>query len=66
MNITPEPAAKMIKNDTVFQANGKNGVYGNGHENENGNSEVVAVEEMTSKDYYFDSYAHFGIHEGNT
>ena len=20
-------------------------------------------EEMTSKDYYFDSYAHFGIHE---
>ncbi|CAG5115732.1 unnamed protein product, partial [Candidula unifasciata] len=27
---------------------------------ENGN---VAVEDMTSKDYYFDSYAHFGIHE---
>ena len=25
----------------------------------------VAVNEMTSKDYYFDSYAHFGIHEGN-
>ena len=23
----------------------------------------VALEEMTSKDYYFDSYAHFGIHE---
>ena len=23
----------------------------------------VAAEEMTSKDYYFDSYAHFGIHE---
>lgn len=23
----------------------------------------VAVEEMTSRDYYFDSYAHFGIHE---
>jgi protein arginine N-methyltransferase 1 len=23
----------------------------------------VAVDEMTSKDYYFDSYAHFGIHE---
>ena len=21
------------------------------------------LEEMTSKDYYFDSYAHFGIHE---
>ena len=24
----------------------------------------VAVNDMTSKDYYFDSYAHFGIHEG--
>ena len=23
----------------------------------------IALEEMTSKDYYFDSYAHFGIHE---
>ena len=23
----------------------------------------TAPEEMTSKDYYFDSYAHFGIHE---
>lgn len=22
-----------------------------------------AIEEMTSRDYYFDSYAHFGIHE---
>lgn len=25
--------------------------------------EEVNVEEMTSRDYYFDSYAHFGIHE---
>jgi len=25
--------------------------------------EDVNVEEMTSRDYYFDSYAHFGIHE---
>lgn len=24
---------------------------------------VVSPDEMTSKDYYFDSYAHFGIHE---
>ena len=24
---------------------------------------AVGLEEMTSKDYYFDSYAHFGIHE---
>ena len=25
--------------------------------------EDLKGEEMTSKDYYFDSYAHFGIHE---
>lgn len=24
---------------------------------------VATAEEMTSRDYYFDSYAHFGIHE---
>jgi protein arginine N-methyltransferase 1 len=24
---------------------------------------IVSLDEMTSKDYYFDSYAHFGIHE---
>lgn len=28
-----------------------------------GGDAVVKPEEMTSKDYYFDSYAHFGIHE---
>ena len=25
--------------------------------------EKKPADEMTSKDYYFDSYAHFGIHE---
>lgn len=25
--------------------------------------EKMPLEQMTSKDYYFDSYAHFGIHE---
>ena len=24
---------------------------------------MLSNDEMTSKDYYFDSYAHFGIHE---
>lgn len=28
-----------------------------------GDAGKVPVNEMTSKDYYFDSYAHFGIHE---
>ena len=27
------------------------------------NQEKALAEDMTSKDYYFDSYAHFGIHE---
>lgn len=27
-------------------------------------SKKLAVNDMTSRDYYFDSYAHFGIHEG--
>lgn len=26
-------------------------------------SKLLTPEEMTSRDYYFDSYAHFGIHE---
>lgn len=26
----------------------------------------VMADDMTSKDYYFDSYAHFGIHEVGT
>lgn len=29
-------------------------------------SEKPNAEDMTSKDYYFDSYAHFGIHEVST
>lgn len=28
-----------------------------------GPDKSVTAEEMTSRDYYFDSYAHFGIHE---
>jgi hypothetical protein len=32
-------------------------------ENVDSTNGTVEVGEMTSKDYYFDSYAHFGIHE---
>lgn len=28
-----------------------------------GDIPATSAEEMTSRDYYFDSYAHFGIHE---
>lgn len=30
---------------------------------DNSLSHSASAEEMTSRDYYFDSYAHFGIHE---
>lgn len=40
---------------------GEGGAGGGG--GEGGAVGGVALEEMTSKDYYFDSYAHFGIHE---
>jgi len=41
-----------------------NGINSDGPPTEPGAEEKrVAYEEMTSKDYYFDSYAHFGIHE---
>merc|ERR1711970_1540755 len=33
------------------------------NDNNEGKKDKMAIEEMTSKDYYFDSYAHFGIHE---
>lgn len=31
--------------------------------NGEGKDDNVQCEDMTSRDYYFDSYAHFGIHE---
>lgn len=45
------PASKHMKMDTNLQQNGVK------------EKSDVKVEEMTSRDYYFDSYAHFGIHE---
>ena len=50
-SVEPEPAT--------------NGPVTNGPTNctANNNNPKVDISEMTSKDYYFDSYAHFGIHE---
>jgi len=47
MEVDEVGAAKVVTNGSAA---------GKGDEN-------VSVDEMTSKDYYFDSYAHFGIHE---
>uniref|UniRef100_A0A914L9N7 Uncharacterized protein n=1 Tax=Meloidogyne incognita TaxID=6306 RepID=A0A914L9N7_MELIC len=33
------------------------------YNNETLDASTKPINEMTSKDYYFDSYAHFGIHE---
>ncbi|XP_044731074.1 protein arginine N-methyltransferase 1 isoform X2 [Chrysoperla carnea] len=47
MDVTPLPSSKDIISST-----------------ENGTEkDPISAEEMTSRDYYFDSYAHFGIHE---
>lgn len=48
-----------VNNDTLI----KNPLKKSDNNNNATNAPVVAVNEMTSKDYYFDSYAHFGIHE---
>lgn len=38
-------------------------VNGNGPSAVDGPKKDVPLDQMTSRDYYFDSYAHFGIHE---
>lgn len=42
--------------------NGTDAAQGNG-DTGTAPTKPVAIEDMTSRDYYFDSYAHFGIHE---
>ena len=48
------------QHEKVFPTNGK---YENPADPNKLCMKGVACNEMTSKDYYFDSYAHFGIHE---
>lgn len=52
MEVSAE-AASPTKDNCISKENADNGEK----------KEDVKVEEMTSRDYYFDSYAHFGIHE---
>lgn len=44
--------------DTAVNGTDSGAALGNGDA-----VKAVGIEEMTSRDYYFDSYAHFGIHE---
>lgn len=43
--------------------NGPTVANGDAAEAGQGDSANIRPEDMTSKDYYFDSYAHFAIHE---
>ncbi len=52
METNNEPAAKIMKSDMNSSVNDQVMSSSNGKE--------IAAHEMTSKDYYFDSYAHFG------
>ena len=61
---THEPAAKICKNSDNILNECTNTLFKNGAApNTAANGKSVEATEMTSKDYYFDSYAHFGIHE---
>nr|XP_018904657.1 PREDICTED: protein arginine N-methyltransferase 1 isoform X2 [Bemisia tabaci]XP_018904658.1 PREDICTED: protein arginine N-methyltransferase 1 isoform X2 [Bemisia tabaci] len=51
MEVTTDPAANSVPVKQIVV------------ENKNGLDSSVHIDEMTSQDYYFDSYAHFGIHE---
>ena len=52
---------KMFQSSEVAMSPSK--VVENGNGIKDKKIEDLSSEEMTSKDYYFDSYAHFGIHE---
>ena len=45
----------MTENEMVVSTEGINGA--------SSGDQSTNISDMTSKDYYFDSYAHFGIHE---
>lgn len=49
--------------DSVVATGGGGGAGGDGATAAAAVVNGMAIDEMTSKDYYFDSYAHFGIHE---
>lgn len=52
-NLSPQATNDEIMDVKIDTASEESEKKGNG----------IAPEEMTSRDYYFDSYAHFGIHE---
>ncbi|XP_077994807.1 protein arginine N-methyltransferase 1-like isoform X2 [Glandiceps talaboti] len=60
MEVTPSTTETKISN-----MNGQNEVQSDADGGGDAKSECKTIkpEDMTSKDYYFDSYAHFGIHE---
>ncbi|XP_031561325.1 protein arginine N-methyltransferase 1-like [Actinia tenebrosa] len=55
-------AAKAVVADETLVAGGSTTLNGH-HEEKEKDQKTPLAAEMTSADYYFDSYAHFGIHE---
>lgn len=52
-----------VRNGTTTAADGSGDAPSSSGQSGDGGRKNVPLDEMTSRDYYFDSYAHFGIHE---
>ena len=62
-SITIQSSEVMAMSPTEVVENGAKSIEKPTLETKDKDIKDLSSEEMTSKDYYFDSYAHFGIHE---
>jgi len=62
-SITIQSSEVMAMSPTEVVENGAKSIEKPSLETKDKDIKDLSSEEMTSKDYYFDSYAHFGIHE---
>lgn len=62
-SITIQSSEVMAMSPTEVVENGAKSIEKPSIETKDKDIKDLSSEEMTSKDYYFDSYAHFGIHE---
>ncbi len=63
MEMVTSPAAPPSGEEDAAKLKSESAGAGEGTKVADKKVEDLSAEEMTSKDYYFDSYAHFGIHE---
>merc|ERR1712008_39928 len=62
-SITIQSSEVMAMSPTEVVENGAKSIEKPSLETKDKDIKDLSNDEMTSKDYYFDSYAHFGIHE---